>query len=284
MKILSHNWTGNSLVMVANNNGVTKTKIIQKSHPNWNIIVDLYKNQKYEEVYPLMDIGATIALKSDGKFTVKDGKVIFNGEEVHGYLVDQILTFLSTMPSQYQRLVKFAENLWTNPDVRIREELYKFLEHQGMPITEDGCFLAYKGVTQEYYSISSGQIKVLKGTVNAGGHIFNGVGEEIVVERESVCSNGDIGCASGLHAGSWEYANDFKSGGRLMIVKINPRDVVSVPKDSKYQKLRTCRYEVIAEEAQKLDAKADGDFDKTHKVSFHEALQRFAKKFQQIFN
>jgi hypothetical protein len=30
-------------------------------------------------------------------------------------------------------------------------------------------------------------------------------------------------------------------------VKINPRDVVSVPRDCDFQKLRTCRYEVLAE-------------------------------------
>ena len=43
-----------------------------------------------------------------------------------------------------------------------------------------------------------------------------------------------------------EYASTF--GGpdaRLVIVKINPADVVSVPKDCDCQKLRTSRYEVV---------------------------------------
>jgi hypothetical protein len=32
-----------------------------------------------------------------------------------------------------------------------------------------------------------------------------------------------------------------------MIVKINPKDVVSVPSDCNCEKLRTCRYEVVGE-------------------------------------
>ena len=32
-----------------------------------------------------------------------------------------------------------------------------------------------------------------------------------------------------------------------MIVKIDPADVVSVPSDCNYEKLRTCRYEVVGE-------------------------------------
>ena len=31
-----------------------------------------------------------------------------------------------------------------------------------------------------------------------------------------------------------------------MVCKVNPKDVVSVPTDCKFQKLRTCRYEVVS--------------------------------------
>ena len=43
-----------------------------------------------------------------------------------------------------------------------------------------------------------------------------------------------------------------------MIVKINPRDVVSIPTDYDFSKGRACRYEVIAE----LGVDADEAFDK----------------------
>ena len=39
----------------------------------------------------------------------------------------------------------------------------------------------------------------------------------------------------------------LENGDRIVIVKINPRDVVSVPSDCNCEKLRTCQYEVVGE-------------------------------------
>jgi hypothetical protein len=47
--------------------------------------------------------------------------------------------------------------------------------------------------------------------------------------------------------GSEEYATSF--GQRTVIVKVNPRDVVSVPLDCDCQKMRVCEYEVTADYA-----------------------------------
>ena len=46
----------------------------------------------------------------------------------------------------------------------------------------------------------------------------------------------------------YDYANDWAgSDGRLMIVEYSPTDIVSVPEESGYGKLRVCKYTVIAE-------------------------------------
>jgi hypothetical protein len=42
-----------------------------------------------------------------------------------------------------------------------------------------------------------------------------------------------------------EYGNE-DNGDQFLIVKVNPMDVVSVPTCSRYQKLRCCKYEVVA--------------------------------------
>ena len=70
--------------------------------------------------------------------------------------------------------------------------------------------------------------------------------------RSKVVANSSIGCAVGLHAGTHEYASGFAQG-KLVLVKINPRDVVSVPTDCDAQKLRVCRYEVLEEVQEKVD-------------------------------
>lgn len=262
--VISHQYTGNSLVVVYNDGTQVQTKIVQSSHPNWRQVERLYKQGQYAALIPLLDVTQAINTKFEGKFTVKDGSVYYRGEVVHGYLFDRIIFFMREgLP--FKRLLAFAENLYANPSNRARNELFKFLEHKNMPITDDGCFLAYKGVQDDYYSITSGSSKVLKGTVK-GGKILNAVGEKIEVDRGDVNDNASVGCASGLHAGSWDYANGFKGNGRMMIVKINPKDVVSVPNDCNCQKLRTAAYEVVAEEGRKLSEVKDINFDRVAKA------------------
>ena len=127
------------------------------------------------------------------------------------------------------------ENLMNNPSYRAVNELYGFLEKNSLPITPDGCFLAYKKVRNDYMDIHSG-------TFN------NSVGYICEMERNQVDDNQNNTCSSGLHFCSKEYLNHFGSGdSRTMIVKINPADVVSIPTDYNNSKGRTCRYTVIGE-------------------------------------
>ena len=131
-----------------------------------------------------------------------------------------------------------------------------------MPITPDGNFLAYKGVQTDYYSFTSGSINVLSGKVD-NGKIYNGIGEYILVSRNQVCDDKEIGCSSGLHAGSVKYATEFGSRGKVVIVEINPCDVVSIPTDCNCEKLRTCAYKVVGEYDVPLDNNYCDKYDTT---------------------
>jgi hypothetical protein len=67
------------------------------------------------------------------------------------------------------------------------------------------------------------------------------------MRRNGVCDDANMGCSSGFHAGTYEYAKGYASGGgHLMVVEINPADVVSVPHDCSCQKLRTSKYKVVS--------------------------------------
>lgn len=260
--IISHNLTNNSLVVVYSNDKGFHTKIVEDSHPNWQAVLSAYKKGNYDSVIDMLDVKTAISKKFDGKFCIQGEDVYYNGQRVSGYLFDRVIFFMrNNLP--YERLIKFAENLYQNPSNRAREELYKFLEHKNMPITEDGCFLAYKGVSSNFWSKTGGTIAVLSGKVNASGQIYNGVGEQIVVERGDVDDNCNNTCSKGIHAGSVNYATDFAgSDGKIVIVKINPKDCVSVPTDCDGQKLRTCAYTVIGEEYRSLSDVRDINYDK----------------------
>jgi hypothetical protein len=144
---------------------------------------------------------------------------------------------------------KLWENIIQNPACHVVNEsgFYDFLDYKELPITEDGCFIAYRGVQNDYYSKSgSKSTKVLQGKVNENGQIYNGIGEVIEVARRGVSDDRNVHCHEGsLHIGSLDYAKGWAS--KLVLVKVNPKDVVSVPNDCESQKCRVCKYEVIGD-------------------------------------
>ena len=197
----------------------------------------------------LFDITVAVNRYCDGKIEVKHGVVTFNGVPMDNYVTQKIVQFMGeNLP--VEPIVNFLNRIMKNPSRRAVSELYKFLEHKNMPLTPDGCFLAYKGVQKDYWSKHANRLtRVVRGKVNESGQLYNAIGEVIEVERNSVCDDASVGCGEGIHAGSLKYASDWAGcDGRLMIVKIDPMDVVSVPTDCDCQKLRTCKYEVVSEQ------------------------------------
>jgi hypothetical protein len=158
----------------------------------------------------------------------------------------------------FNLFLNFWANLKQNPSFTVINDtgFLDFLEYKELPITEDGCFLAYKGLDEKYWSIRGNTAtKVLKGKTNAGGHIYNGIGESILVERSSVDDNRNNTCSFGVHVGSLDYAKGWARG-KVVVVKINPKHVVSVPTDCSCQKLRCCGYDVISEFVQEITVAA----------------------------
>ena len=230
-----------------------KAHTMQSNHPSFERAKEALAAEEWDRLENLFDVSKAVEdyLDQDAEIEVKDGAVLFQGEVVHGMVVDKILDFMrKNLP--YQPLVKFLSKLMDNPSHRAVDELYTFLEHKSMPITPEGNFLAYKGVTSDFKDHYS--------------HKFdNSVGSVLKMRRNGVCDNAGVGCSSGFHAGSYEYAKGYThNGGNLMIVEINPADVVSVPTDCSCQKLRTAEYKVVGHyetvEAPPLDEGLNDDF------------------------
>lgn len=239
------------LAHILTNNGLTamacgKNYTVNSTHPNWTKILKAVEAGDERLVAKLMDIPASISKWfREGNVVVKNGEVYMGTEKIGGPIVDKILSFIEN-GYPVAAMLKFLNNLMNNPSKTSVQELYSFLEHKNLPITDNGNFLAYKGLQSDYYSITAGKLTLLKGIAN-NGRIFNGVGEEIECVRNQVDDNRTHHCSTGIHAGSLEYATNFAGGGKVVIVEINPADVVSVPEDCNCQKLRTCRYKVIAD-------------------------------------
>jgi hypothetical protein len=208
---------------------------MNRDHPAWIQANEALKEEAWDKLKGLFDVASAVEdyLDSDAKVEINNGLVKYDGEAVHNLVVDKVLTFMRKgLP--YQPLVKFLGKLMDNPSRRAVNELYTFLENKNMPLTPEGNFLAYKGVNGDFKDFYSGKFD-------------NKVGNVLEMKRNGVCDDSDRGCSAGFHAGSYEYAKGYASGGgNLMVVEIDPSDVVSVPTDCGCQKLRTARYKVIA--------------------------------------
>jgi hypothetical protein len=183
-------------------------------------------------------VNPTIRLKSlyasyEG-IEVKDGNLYVFDEPVHSTLATRVLSFLEA-GLDCVHLFKFILKLNLNPSKRAVDELYTFLEHRALPITDNGNFLAYKAVREDYSDKYTGKF-------------INTIDAVLEMPRNKVDDDKNVGCSYGFHAGTVEYAKDFMGReGHLMIVEINPADVVSIPTDCQFQKLRTCKYKVVGE-------------------------------------
>jgi len=132
-----------------------------------------------------------------------------------------------------------------------------------------GDFVAYKGVRQNgdredlFRSISHGSA-IVNGERHTGT-IPTSPGVVVEMPRSEVNHNPSVGCSTGLHAGSWAYAYNFGSRTTLR-VKINPRDVVSVPTDCGEAKMRVCRYRVLGPVESENGQEPEGLFHPTDEL------------------
>lgn len=213
-----------------------KTHSASPQHANYTKLLEAFKKRDVKEFVKLCDIKQSVKAFSQGKVEIVGNAVMYNGQELHNSLVNRMLDMMQE-GYEITYLVKFLEKLMLNPSRRSVEQLYTFLELYFLPITDDGDFLAYKVVRSDFKDKYSGKFD-------------NSVGKVLECARNEVCDDADVGCSTGFHAGSLEYSGPngyyYSHGDQIIIVKINPADVVSIPKDVSYQKIRTCKYKVVA--------------------------------------
>lgn len=213
----------------------SRIETIDNEHPNFEDIKLALVNKEYDGLDELINIPLSIQNYSFGTVLIKDGEIFLGGESLHTSLAKRILQMKSE-GFPFENMVKFLENLYANPSKNSVDQLYAFLEHKGLPITDDGHFLAYKVVKSDY-------------TDKYSGKIDNSVGKVVTMPRNQVADDYKTECSYGLHCGAMDYINWYGNGttDKILVVKVNPSDAVSVPHDHNHTKLRVCRYEVISE-------------------------------------
>jgi hypothetical protein len=206
------------------------------SHPQYTAIEKAVGVGKFSAASKLISLKEAVSIAVTGsKLELLGNELYYQGNVVRGILGRRILEMIK-MGHDCRPLELFLENLLQNPSSRAVEELYGFMEVSQLPITDDGHFLAYKSVRQDF-------------TDHHTGKMDNSVGTTVSMQRNLVDEDKDRTCSYGLHFAAHEYAKGFGSGGRMVILKINPKDVVAIPSDYKNMKGRACSYEILEEVA-----------------------------------
>lgn len=226
-KYKTHIMSDKTIVLVFND----KTVPISKNNSEFENIKKALTEYRYGALPMLADKATRISHQTKGEFKVKNGVVCYQDEALPEALSKRLMEFIEKkLPCTALR--NFWKNLKENPSQDSRNELYLFLENQGIPITEDGYLIAYKYVNEDFMDCHTRTFD-------------NSVGKVVEIPRDQVDPNRNNACSYGLHVGAFKYV--VGNGQHIVEVKVNPKDVVSVPVDHNCMKMRVARYEVLAE-------------------------------------
>jgi len=213
---------------------------VGNDHPNFGKIKDAIARKDFDAVTDLIDIRTAVRkwMASGHEFTLTNDLIELNGAPFSDAVTDKVLAMIDA-GNDADPLFNFLRKVRENPSATAQDELFLFCVANGFMIHEDGDLIAYKSVRGNYTDIHSGKFN-------------NAVGQVVTMPRFQVDDNRDRTCSKGLHFASFDYASTWAGtidgeNRRLMVMKIHPKDVVSIPNDYNNQKGRCARYEVIAE-------------------------------------
>jgi hypothetical protein len=228
-------------------------RTIPSAHANFQRIKSYVTEggEDEREVSDLLDVRAFVrtSMTSLSDRVAFDGDtIVFDGEPIDNALSHHIIRLLRE-GKNVRPVVAFMELLSENESRLSRLHLWTWLNTRDFSLTPDGHIIGYKAVmaTDENLSITSGRnLVTVNGEVHTG-HVPNPIGAVVSMSRFEVNPHRDHGCSQGLHVGSWDYAFDFarSAGGKVLTVSVNPRDVVAVPRECEFQKMRVCCYTVL---------------------------------------
>lgn len=243
MSILVGDGEDSSIIVVVP--GEDAPLVATSQHVNFKAICRAAAEQDFG-VVELFDVADTIAQvfnRLSERVTTEGGRLYLDGDQLHGLVTDHILRALENGLTDFTPLVTFVEKVAENPNKDSVDQLYAWVQAEGLTIDPEGNIVAYKGVEPHcdgFRSVHGGKALV-NGAVQTG-KIEQNIGDVVEMPRSEVTFDPRQGCSTGLHVGTYNYANGW--GSHLLEVRVNPRDVVSVPTDCGAQKMRVCRYTI----------------------------------------
>ena len=207
-----------------------------KDHPQFNSAVEAAKVANWVAIDYMnnqakMLLTEKVNVLEDGTVTITTANSMLTADEN-----DKIIAFIKLLKekgvidSEIERIKPFIRNMFENPFINAVEELYDFCKAMDFEITDDGCFLAYKRVNSDLSSIHD------------HGKTKHAIGQ--YTEVDAYDTDRHQTCSKGLHFCSKGYLPSY-TGAVVIIVKVNPKDVVAIPVDYDNMKGRCRRYMTV---------------------------------------
>lgn len=220
------------------------------SHPNWDTILHkaLAGDASVVDDFDTAKFVARKFVALTERASVSNGTLFYDGDEMDTALSRQVLRFLDAGVDDWRPLVKFLDNVMQNPSEHSRTQLFEWLNRKDFGINAEGEIVGYKSVFKQddgtYRPTRMGPGIVDGVEVADNDYIVQRVGSVVEMPRSSVVHDPRVGCSVGLHVSNYDYAASF-SGNAILRVAVNPRDVVSVPTECNWDKMRVSRYRVV---------------------------------------
>lgn len=179
-------------------------------HPNYEKAQQAINELRWDDLSDLVDLPTRISTFAEGRLEVRGGSVFYKGEPLESYATQKLIERMDNGQS-YSALINFLDKLMSNPSSECRERAYQFFEaNPDMALFEDGDVLAYKREGSNPYAPATTVKNELGSTVGNRNYLTN-------------------------------------RGARLLAVKVNPADILAVPKDHARGCLSVTCYTILAE-------------------------------------
>lgn len=233
---------------------ITKTLTFSDTHPNFQLALAWLNNtrqselfiekRKVEEVeaenlFNLYDIYTAVTKWAKGDLEITRQGATYKGKAIDEDLEAMLLKVFLADPTAEDTFEAWTQylDIATGYDVsyKVAKRLFLFLKKNDLSITKEGKVLAWKVVRPNYKDKHSNTFD-------------NSVGQVVEMPRSQVNDDDTQHCSYGLHVCSWGYLSSFSSyGDPVMQVEVDIKDIVSIPLDYDGEKVRVCKYKVVAE-------------------------------------
>ena len=232
-----------SLIIVNTNN---ETFTYYRDNENFDaikeIVLDVVKTSvctqdQFLQLKTLSSLKEKLINWGAGYVTVVNSQIYYKNELIDDVLSKFILYLVKNNDQDLQYWCNFLDTIQNCSSSHVYDRLFLFISKNDLAISKDGrSIYAWKVIGSNYKDKYTNTID-------------NSIGQYVSMPRNKVTIDNNISCSSGLHVASLDYLRSCyaNTGDRLVIVRVNIEDIVSIPNDYEGSKIRVSAYTVVAE-------------------------------------